>query len=71
MREHWLQQLSCVARTMHWYAVAERDKLVSAVADGSRDADLCTLKSYQLFHETQPVTDGMCDVHVTINGLVQ
>ena len=35
---------------------------VSAVADGPRDADLCTLKSYQLLHETKTDTDAMCDV---------
>ena len=34
---------------------------LSAVADGPRDAGLCTLKSYQLLHETQlPQCDVAC-----------
>ena len=32
------------------YTVSQQ---VSAVTDGPRDADLCTLKSYQLLYETQ------------------
>ena len=36
------------------YYLSTLYKLVSAVADGPRDADLCPLKSCQPFHETEP-----------------
>ena len=46
------------------HPVTQKDKLVSAVADGPRNTDLCMLKSYQLLHDTQlPQTE--CAVTVS------
>ena len=39
-----------------------------AVADGPRDAGLCTLKSYKLFHETQLPQTECAMLRVTMNG---
>ena len=44
------------------------ERQVSAVADGPHDADLCTLKSYQLLHETQLPPTECAMLHVTMNG---
>ena len=41
---------------------------VSAVAHRPRDADLRTLKSYQLLNDTQTSTDEICELRVTVNG---
>ena len=43
-------------------------KQVSAVVDGPRDAGLCTLKSYQLLHETQLPQTECAMLRVTMNG---
>jgi len=41
---------------------------VAAVADGPRDAGLCTLKSYQLLRETQLPQTECVMLRVTVNG---
>ena len=49
-------------------SVAKR-RQVSAVADGPRDADLCTYTEIlSTASRDSTATDGMCDVRVTING---
>ena len=49
-RQKASHNLSVIAEIL--YTLPRIYKLVSAVADGPRDADQCTLKSYQLLHET-------------------
>ena len=41
---------------------------VSTVADRPCDDDLCTQKSYQLFHETPTATVATCDFVCMMNG---